>query len=115
MNKGDLQAARWTAAQSERQYEAAELQISSEVMQAYNKYTTACRKVEQFDAGLLHEAETILQKKIYSYERGETGILEALNAQRTYNDIQVGYNEALYECAAALVELERTCGTTISD
>lgn len=109
-NKGALRAARLTATQSEKQYEAVELQITSEVMQAHTKYTIACRKVEQFNTGLLYDAETILQKKIYSYERGETGILEVLNAQRTYNDIQVNYNEALYECAVALVELERMCG-----
>lgn len=109
-NKGALRAARLTAEQSEKQYEAIELQISSEVMQAYNKYTTECRKVEQFNTGLLHDAETIFRKKIYSYERGETSILEVLNAQRTYNDIQVSYHETLYECAAALVELERMCG-----
>jgi cobalt-zinc-cadmium efflux system outer membrane protein len=109
-NKGALRAARLAAAQSEKQYEAIELQICSEVMQANSKYTIACRKVEQFSSGLLPDAETILQNKIYSYGRGETSILEVLNAQRTYNDIQVSYNETLYECAAALVELERACG-----
>lgn len=109
-NKGELRAAQFAASQSKSQYEAVELQISSEVMQAYNKYTTACRKVEQFNSGLLQEAETIFKKKVYSYERGESSILEVLNAQRTYNDVQVGYNETLYECAETLVELERVCG-----
>jgi cobalt-zinc-cadmium efflux system outer membrane protein len=109
-NKGELRAAQWAAAQSEKQYQAIELQISSEVVQAYNRYKTACRQVEQFDTGMLNEAANILKKKVYSYERGETSILEALNAQRTYNDIQTSYNEALYNCASALVELERACG-----
>jgi cobalt-zinc-cadmium efflux system outer membrane protein len=111
INKSALRTAQLSAAQSEKQYEAIELQIRSEIMQAYNKYTITCRKVEHYNIGLLKEAETIFQKKIYSYERGETGILEVLNAQRTYNDIQISYNETLYECAVALVELERTCGT----
>jgi cobalt-zinc-cadmium efflux system outer membrane protein len=109
-NKSALRAARLSVEQSERQYEAVELQIRSEVMLAHNKYVTSCRKVEQFDTGLLQEAETILGKKTYSYERGETGILDVLNAQRTYNDVRTSYTEALYECAAALIELERACG-----
>jgi cobalt-zinc-cadmium efflux system outer membrane protein len=109
-NKGALRAAQWAAIQSETHYRAIELQIASEVSQAYGRYQSACRQVEQFNTGMLDEAETILQKKVYSYERGETNILEALNAQRTYNDIQVGYNETLYNCASALVELERACG-----
>lgn len=109
-NKGELRAAQFIAKQNEKQYEAIELQISSEVAQAYHKYEIACHQVEQFNSGLLHEAETIYQKKIYSYERGETSILEVLNAQRTLNDLQVNYYETLYGCATALVELERACG-----
>ena len=109
-NKGELRAAQLAVVQSEKQYEAIDLQISSEVMQSYNKYVISCRKVEQFNTTLLHEAETILQKKIYSYERGEIGILEVLDARRTYNDIQINFNEILFESTADLVELERACG-----
>lgn len=109
-NKGELRAAQLAVKQSELEYEAIEQQISSEVVQAYNKYVISCRQVEQFQTGLLKDSEFILQKIIYSYERGETGILEVLNAQRTHNETQQTYNEALYNYAVALVELERTCG-----
>lgn len=109
-NKGELRVAQLAATQNEMQYQATELQISSEVAQAYNKYKIVCRQAEQFSTGLLNEAETIFKKKVYSYERGETSILELLNAQRTYNDIQINYNETLYNCASTLVELERACG-----
>ncbi|WP_298647831.1 TolC family protein [uncultured Proteiniphilum sp.] len=109
-NKGELRAAQFAAEQQERQYEAVQLQISSEVVQAYHKYMTTCRQVEQFNTGFLQDAETIFQKKRYSYERGETSILEVLNAQRTHNEVQVSYNETLFACAVALVELERACG-----
>jgi cobalt-zinc-cadmium efflux system outer membrane protein len=109
-NKGALNAAQLTAQQSEMRYKAIELQITSEVAQAYNKYKVACRQAGQFNTGLLNEAETIFKKKVYGYERGETSILELLNAQRTYNDVQINYSETLYNCAAALIELERACG-----
>ncbi|MDR1337171.1 MAG: TolC family protein [Tannerella sp.] len=109
-NRGALRVARLTAEQRERQYEAIELQTGSEVMRAYNRYRIACRRVEHFDAGLLHDADLIFQKKKYSYGRGETSILEVLNARRTYNDVRINYSEALFDCAAALVELERACG-----
>ncbi|MDL2296512.1 TolC family protein [Bacteroidales bacterium OttesenSCG-928-B11] len=109
-NKGEIHAAQFAVKQSELEYEAVEQQIASEVMQAYNKYLICCRQVEQFNSGMLEEAEFILEKIVYSYERGETGILETLNAQRTYNDVQINYNEILYNCALSLIELERTCG-----
>lgn len=109
-NKGELRAARLAAEQSEKQYQAIELQISSEVVQVYSKYKIACKQVDQYNSGLLNEAETIFKKKVYSYERGETSMIEVLNAQRTYNETQVNYNETVYNCAVALIELERACG-----
>ena len=59
---------------------------------------------------MLRDAEMILQKKIYSYKRGETSILEVLNAQRTYNEVQTSFNEAQFDCSVALIELECSCG-----
>ena len=109
-NKGELRAAQFAVRQSELEYEAAELQIGMEAVQAHNRYLVSCRQVEQFDAGVLEDAKAILDKKIYSYERGETSILEVLNAQRTYNDVQETYNETLYNSVVALIELARVCG-----
>lgn len=109
-NKGELRAAQFMVAQSQKRYEAAELQIASEVMQAYHKYVIALRQSQRYNTSMLKDAEMILQKKIFSYQRGETGILEVLNAQRTYNEVQTTFNEAEYDCAVALIELERACG-----
>lgn len=114
-NKGELRAAQFAARQSELEYEAVEQQIASEVVLAYNKYIISCRQVEQFNTGLLNDAELILDKKVYSYERGETSILEVLNAQHTYNEVQTSYTETLYNYAVALTELESACGIEYPD
>jgi cobalt-zinc-cadmium efflux system outer membrane protein len=37
-------------------------------------------------------------------------LLEVLNAQRTYNEVQQRYYQTLYSYAAALVELEKAAG-----
>jgi outer membrane protein TolC len=55
-------------------------------------------------------ASDVLNGKIYSYQRGETSLLEVLNAQRTFNEIQSAYYEALFNRAAALVNLEKSAG-----
>lgn len=106
-NKGEVRAARLAAEQSEAQYRAIEQQITLEVAQAYHRYTIACRQAIHFHTGMLRDAEMILEKKLYSYERGESSILELLNAQRTYNDVRLNYIEALYNQAVTRVELER--------
>ena len=67
--------------------------------------------MENYNHGLLDQAKIVLNGKVYSYSRGETSLLEVLSAQRTYNDLQTSYYETLYNCNAALVELERAIGT----
>ncbi|RME19881.1 MAG: TolC family protein [Bacteroidetes bacterium] len=107
---GELKSAYYNSLQTEMQYRQIELQIQKEVTQAYLNYISAQKQVQQFNTGLLNEAKAILDGKIYSYQRGETSLLEVLNAQRTYNDVQQRYYQTLYNFAAALVELERAVG-----
>lgn len=80
-------------------------------MQAWFNYNAVGQQVKQFENGLLADAQKVLQGKIYSYKRGETSLLEVLNAQRTWNEVQQSYYQTLYSYAAALVELERAAGT----
>jgi cobalt-zinc-cadmium efflux system outer membrane protein len=108
--KGDIKIAEYQVSQAENLYQQAELQIKTEVSQALQLYNASCKQVANFDNGLLEKAETVKNGKTYSYKRGETSLLEVLNAQRTFNDTQTTYYETLYNCAAALVELEKTVG-----
>ena len=48
--------------------------------------------------------------KIFSYNRGEVSLLEVLDAQRTYDEVQAQYIETLFNYSSALVELERSAG-----
>lgn len=107
---GELRAAQYGSMQAEQLYKKTELTIETEVTQAFYTYKAAQKQVLQFNTGLLAEAKAILDGKIYSYKRGETSLLEVLNAQRTYNDVQQNYYQTLYNHAAALVELERAAG-----
>jgi cobalt-zinc-cadmium efflux system outer membrane protein len=109
-NKGELKMAELRVEQSERYYDQAELKIRNEVTQAWEYYYDYCQQVDNFNNGLLEDAENVRKGKIYSYQRGETSLLEVLNAQRTFNEIQTNYYETLFKQAAALIELERSAG-----
>ncbi|HEX2975898.1 MAG TPA: TolC family protein, partial [Bacteroidales bacterium] len=111
LNKGEVKIARYQVAQSEIQFKQAELQVRNEVMQAYTRYATLCRQVENYEKGLLEKSGEVLKGKVYSYSRGETSLLEVLNAQRTYNDLQTAYLETVYSCFVALTQLEKAAGT----
>ncbi|UDQ55468.1 TolC family protein [Chryseobacterium indologenes] len=105
-----LKIAEMAHSQAEVEYQQIEQGIRAEVMQAYQQYTATQKQVKQFHNGMLTEAKSILDGIIYSYKRGESSILEVLNAQRTYNDVRKDYYQALADNAAALIELERRAG-----
>lgn len=108
--KGDLKAATYSIKQTEIQYQQILQQIQVEVTQAYYNYQAVQKQVRQFNNGMLSDAKKVLEGKIYSYKRGETSLLEVLNAQRTYNDVQQNYYQALFNYASSLINLERASG-----
>ncbi|MGG7551609.1 TolC family protein [Chryseobacterium arthrosphaerae] len=105
-----LKIAEMAHSQAEVEYQQIEQGIRAEVMQAYQQYSATQKQVKQFHNGMLTEAKSILEGITYSYKRGESSILEVLNAQRTYNGIRKDYYQALADNAAALIELERRVG-----
>lgn len=109
-NKGNILAAKRKSEQANLQYEQAVIQVQNEIMKAYYLYSSASEQVKHYENGILQQAQEVLKGKIYSYNRGETSLLEVLNAQRTYNEVQSLYDETLYNNGAALVELERSAG-----
>lgn len=109
-NKGTVRAARYRQQQAETQYKLALLQVRTEVMQAYRNYQSFAEQVSHYEDGLLGQAREVMDGKIYSYNRGEVSLLEVLDAQRTYDDVQAQYIETLFNYSSALVELERVAG-----
>ena len=109
-NKGTVRAARYREQQAEAQYKQALLQVQTEVMQAYRNYQSFAEQVYHYEDGLLRQAREVMDGKIYSYNRGEVSLLEVLDAQRTYDEVQAQYIETLFNYSSALVELERSAG-----
>jgi cobalt-zinc-cadmium efflux system outer membrane protein len=109
-NKGEIKMAEFKVQQAEELFKQVELQISVEVTQSWEFYVDYCNQVANFNSGLLEDAEKVRKGKIYSYQRGETSLLEVLNSQRTYNDIQTTYYETLFYQGASLIELEKSAG-----
>ncbi|MDL2222040.1 TolC family protein [Parabacteroides sp. OttesenSCG-928-N08] len=109
-NKGNLRAAQLRRQQAEMQQQQVELQIHNEVMQSFLRYQSMAEQVKRYEEKLLADARKVIDGKIFSYRRGEVSLLEVLDAQRTYNEVQEQYIERLYNFWGALVELERAAG-----
>ena len=109
-NKGELEAARNAAAQSGKILEEARLQITAEVNQAWISFNAAEKQLQQFQLGLVEDAAKILEARTYAYQRGETGVIDLLNAQHRFNDLQLEYQEMRYHYSEMLVLLEKSAG-----
>ena len=106
----EVKIAQMQLKQSELQYKQIELEIKTQVRESYQLYESYKKQLKQSDVEMLKNADLILDAKKYSYKRGNSSLLEVLDAQRTYNEIQDQYLETLFNCASSLVELERAVG-----
>jgi cobalt-zinc-cadmium efflux system outer membrane protein len=109
-NQYEIRKAQATAGQTQRQLDAAELRAEVEIRTAHSNYRAALDRVRQFEAELLRGAETVVAARRFSYERGQTSLLELLEAQRTANDVQQSYHDALADAVKARIELLRAAG-----
>lgn len=109
-NQHQIRKAQATAGQTQRQLDAAELKAEVEIRTAYSNYRAAIGRVQQFEGELLRGAETVVGARRYSYEHGQTSLLELLEAQRTANNVQQNYHDALADAVKAHIELLRAAG-----
>jgi cobalt-zinc-cadmium efflux system outer membrane protein len=110
INRGALEAAELAVRQGQVDYNDVELQIITEIYQAYNNFIAQIKKVEHYNLGLVDDAGKILRGRIYSYQQGESGLIEVINAQRKYIELKLNHLEALFDYTASLIELERSAG-----
>ena len=110
-NKGAIASARFSAEQAQTQLEAGELKAEVQVREALGVYRSAVERLERYRNGILKNAEAVAEAKRFSYQHGQSTLLELLDAERTENEVRSGYNDALSSHAKALVELERATET----
>ncbi len=106
----EARVARLQGQQADLAYRQVDVQIQVEVTQAFEQYGAARRQVQQFNSDLLNRAQRVLDGRIYSYNRGESSLLEVLVARQTFSQLQLAYNDSLINYASALVNLERAAG-----
>ncbi len=76
----------------------------------YKNYKIAFEQSKIFSGELLNQAKRSLEIAEFSYEQGETELLDVLDALRTYRDTLREYYQVLYEFYISEITLEKISG-----
>lgn len=106
----DYKIAMYQQKQADIAYKQVEVELDKQIRQAYNNYLNKQKQIIQFEHGMLSNAKRVFVGITYSYQRGASSLLEVLDAQRTYNEVQLAYAQTLFEYATSLVILEHAVG-----
>ena len=102
-----------TKLQVQAQLRLARNQALTDVEKAFTAYNVSRDKLRLFTTSALSTAADVRQIEEIAYRDGAKGLLDYLDAQRTYNQTLVEYNQARYDFLMSLYQLEMATGTTI--
>jgi outer membrane protein, heavy metal efflux system len=111
-NRKEGEVARAAAAQSQAKSELRLLKqdLETKLATQCSLYETARRQVQSFQTAILQEAAESLRVAQFSYEHGETSLLELLDSRRVYRATEQDYYQALLDYRLARVELWKLTG-----
>lgn len=108
--RGELEAAQSSQRQAQSQLVAIRVRALAELREALVRFEAAARRVAIYDDGTLSDASSVLEKTLYSYQRGEASLVEVLVAQRTASEVELAYLDALADRAHGLVAVGQAAG-----
>jgi len=107
-NQGEIARAKIAVNQADALTNAYILQISNEVRNAYDEYLTNKNSWEKYSE-LNQKSEDVLKIVKMSYLKGGTTILDYLEAEQTWFDMQSQYYEAMFKFRKSYLQLLFTC------
>jgi cobalt-zinc-cadmium efflux system outer membrane protein len=110
LNRGERVLDETLARQADIEVDEARLQVETEVMQAHQTFGFASKQADTFSAKMLGDMRRVVESKKKAYELGEISFLDYLIVQRNENEMRHQYINALFNKAAAWVELQRATG-----
>ena len=87
--------------------------ISLEVEEAYTNALTAGQQITLFEEQILTQAEEVYNMFLFSFQEGEIGGIELIDARRTLIEARKSYANALYNYGLTLAALEKSVGQSL--
>ncbi len=103
-NEGEINRAKITSAQAHSLTDANCKKVKSEIQNAYNQYQT-CKSAFEKHKMVYSKSEDVLNNVKMSYIKGGTTILDYLEAEKSWFDMQNDYFESLYNYRKSYLQL----------
>ncbi|NIO48701.1 MAG: TolC family protein [Candidatus Aminicenantes bacterium] len=111
--KGEIAEAKANIESLKREAEHLKNAITLDVEEAYMNALTAANQIQLFEEEMLTQAEEVYNLFLFSYQEGEIGGIELIEARRTLVETRKSYADALYNYDAFLAALEKSIGQTL--
>lgn len=108
--KGEIAEAKANIESLKREAEHLKNAITLDVEEAYMNALTATNQIQLFEEEMLTQAEEVYNMFLFSYQEGEIGAIELIEARRTLVETRRSYADALYNYDASLAALEKSVG-----
>ncbi len=112
-NQGNIARASAQITQAEEQERAADQLVLTQVRSAYAQQQSALQVVRLYRSGYLNEAQQSLSISEYAYLRGDTSLLNFLDAERSYRTVELNYRRALADAMLSEQRVEEVVGMSL--
>ena len=110
LNQGGIQIARAEESRATFDLKLLEIEIGNRLQSEYKNYRVAFEQSKIYAGELLDRAKRSLELAQFTYEQGETELLDVLDALRTYRDTLSEFNKVLFDFYISKITLERLAG-----
>lgn len=110
-NQGNIAQTRIAITQAREQQLQVQGQVLADVRDAYLGVESNGKVVQIYRSGVLDDAKQSRDISEYAFRRGATPLLNFLQAQRSYDAIELSYRQALAAYLTAIEQLRQAVGT----
>jgi cobalt-zinc-cadmium efflux system outer membrane protein len=109
-NQGEIARTNYAISQAQELEFAANDQVMSDVLNAYEAVRDNDQVISLYRAGYLDAAKESRDISEYSYKRGAASLLDYLDAERSYRATELAYRQSLAAYLTAVEQLREAVG-----
>ncbi len=109
-NQGEIARTHAAITEAEDSEISARLKVLSQVADAYDAAQEKAETIRLYQSGYLKEAKQSRTIAAYAYRRGGVSLLDLLDAERSYREVEFGYLQSLASYQLSLEQLREAVG-----